>query len=237
MRPDPSAIAKRLCTWAVTLSTLVTPLPCGAEIDLAELTRETQRQSQQEDVTQVVQWIPADVWDVAMRQQGTPETVRAARVAAITPYVVFLVGEVRIGPAGGIGYATAAELAKRTRLSLGEKMSRREPTPLSNLPEAVRDFVDSIVPAASDAANFQLHALVFDGLGERGAPLTDPRKPGRLTLAVGERRYTWRLPLGALLPEKSCPVDGEVFPGSYGFCPFHGDRLIDRDPKADAREP
>jgi len=38
----------------------------------------------------------------------------------------------------------------------------------------------------------------------------------------------WRTPLGSLLPLKICPKDGEGMNGAWNFCPWDGEKLIDR---------
>ena len=46
--------------------------------------------------------------------------------------------------------------------------------------------------------------------------------PASSFLRAVDRR---QVPLGALLPPKACPVDGEHWSGAYRYCPRHGKLL------------
>jgi len=48
---------------------------------------------------------------------------------------------------------------------------------------------------------------------------------GGFSVDLEGKAYTWRLPLGALLTRKTCPVDGEKLSGAWKFCPWHGKTL------------
>jgi hypothetical protein len=75
-----------------------------------------------------------------------------------------------------------------------------------------------------------MNAFFFPAKNASGAPLADPRAEGTLRAELGGRSFTWRLPLGSLLPPKYCPLDGEAFSGAYRYCPRHGNRLVDKPP-------
>ena len=75
-------------------------------------------------------------------------------------------------------------------------------------------------------AGRNFHFFFFPATTEAGTAIADPRLPGDFSVRVVNERYSWRLPLGSLLPEKVCPADGERLNGAWLFCPWHGDRLV-----------
>lgn len=70
-----------------------------------------------------------------------------------------------------------------------------------------------------------LDLLLFPLQDAHGHALADPLNPGRFTINVFDEKFTWRLPLGSLLPQKRCPEDGEMLNGAWTFCPIHGVKL------------
>ena len=50
--------------------------------------------------------------------------------------------------------------------------------------------------------------------------------PGRFSLKLPDRQFHWRLPLGSLLPEKSCTKCGEQLSGAFAFCPYDATPLL-----------
>jgi len=56
--------------------------------------------------------------------------------------------------------------------------------------------------------------------------ILDAKKEGSFTLTCYGREFSWRLPLGSLLPPKFDPETGESFPGNYHFNPFSGRELV-----------
>jgi hypothetical protein len=67
--------------------------------------------------------------------------------------------------------------------------------------------------------------VVFPGKGADGDQLIDPYKEGQLSFVENGHSFSWRLPLGSLLPDETCPKCGEVLPGNYKFCPYDGTKL------------
>src|SRR5688572_27960971 len=71
-----------------------------------------------------------------------------------------------------------------------------------------------------------VHFIVFPSQDAKGRKLADATQEGSLTVKLGADVLKWRLPLGALLPVKACPVDGEKLNGACKFCSWHGDKLV-----------
>ena len=65
----------------------------------------------------------------------------------------------------------------------------------------------------------------FPRTSASGQPIADAKAEGSFRFGVGKDVYDWRLPLGSLLPQKTCPVDGERLSGAWEYCPWHGKKL------------
>ena len=58
-----------------------------------------------------------------------------------------------------------------------------------------------------------------------GSNIIDPLEKNDFKIIVDQKSFTFKLPLGSLLPLKFCPEDGEKFNGGWLYCPFHGTYL------------
>jgi hypothetical protein len=92
----------------------------------------------------------------------------------------------------------------------------------------VASFLESLRPSmASMAGAFGegCHFFMFPARSSDGGRIADPRESGNFSVRVGDRSFSWRLPLGSVLPPKRCPVDGQMLNGAWDYCPWHGERL------------
>lgn len=72
-----------------------------------------------------------------------------------------------------------------------------------------------------------MHIFVFPKTNDNGELIADPLGSTDIKLTVAGEEFDWNIPLDALLPEKKCPEDGELHNGSWNYCPFHGNELVD----------
>ena len=71
-----------------------------------------------------------------------------------------------------------------------------------------------------------MQVLLFPAYGNDGIRIADAKEEGSFTVElIGGEAFTWRLPLGSVLPPKVCPVDGEQMSGVWTYCPRHGAEL------------
>ena len=70
-----------------------------------------------------------------------------------------------------------------------------------------------------------MELICFKGQDDQGKNLLDPKQKGHFVVLYGDKAYSWRLPLGSLLPPKYDAETGEQFPGDYEFNPFTGAKL------------
>lgn len=200
-----------------------------AGVDLNALTNETQKMSPEADHMALVWWIPEEYWQVALSQNpGTSKQQTEQFVQTIRPYVVFAVVDGKIGSFGGVTYKSE-ETVRSTIQIVDEKGTVFRPLADEKVDPDTRNILAIMKPILSNMMGKlgeNMHFVVFPAKDTAGRRLADPYREGTLSLKLGADTYKWRLPLGSLMPPKTCPVDGEVLNGAWKFCPWHGDKLV-----------
>lgn len=220
---------------AFVVAALVAPPAVGQDRATAErleaLNQETRKQLNGSGVADFVWWLPTDWWRLALSGNETvPEPFLQRTEAALADYTLVLIAH---GDAGPDSLTWTDESALRADVTLLDRHGEAYPPIATELVAAdARAAVEAIRPSFATLlgpAGRNFHFFFFPATTDTGTTIADPRLPGEISVRVVDQRYRWRLPLGALLPEKRCPVDGERLNGGWLFCPWHGDRLVAGD--------
>jgi hypothetical protein len=195
--------------------------------DVTGIIKETQKLDTTDGVS-IIWWIPNDYWQrsLANNHRLTPSQVDDF-MKTLEGYTVMLVIDARKGPMATFTYPTPEVLRKNTKLILPSgdilsPLSDDELTPAAkNLFSMVKPLLGSMLGQFGQNAEF----MFFNNKDKDGKPLLDPTGTGKLVVNSNGHSATWRLPLGSLLAEKTCPVCGEKLPGNYMFCPYDGTKL------------
>lgn len=199
------------------------PRPLG-QIKLEELAQDTQRLSSQPDGLELVWWLPSVYWQAAAQTAGLPEADKAAFLRAFDGYVMVATVQGTMGLAGVDRFMDAREAladlrlvdtAGKTHLSLPDE---QVPVPLKTMLGVMKPILANMIgPMGSN-----MHFAVFEDRDAEGKPLFDPLGSGRIRILTDRNSYSFRLPLGSLLPSRQDPVTGDVFPGDYLYSPYTG---------------
>ena len=224
------------CVAAVLVgAVLLTPIAAAQDRTTAErleaLNQETRQQLNASGVADFVWWLPTEWWRLALSGNETvPEPFLQRTEAALARYTLVLIAH---GNASPDTLTWTDETALRTQVALLDRDGRDySPVATELVAEDARAAVDAIRPSFAGLlgpAGRNFHFFFFPSTTDTGTAIADPRLPGEISVRVVNQRYRWRLPLGSLLPEKRCPVDGERLNGGWLFCPWHGDRLASID--------
>jgi hypothetical protein len=222
------AAARAVLAGALIAAALHASAAGSDRIDLAQLTRETQQQYQDASKLELVWWVPADIWAAVMNER-TAREVRESTLGLFDDYLVFFVTEADLSPMGQIRFRSEAQTRERFRLVLPDG-KRIAPLPDAEIRADMAVLLNSLRPALANGAgaigeNFR--PLLFSARDAQGLKRVDTRGEGTLRVALGEREFRWRLPLAALQPPRTCPVDGEILSGAFRYCPYHGAELPD----------
>ncbi len=219
-------------TWAGVFLALCFSLLTGAAedtaVDLSALTRETQQTSHKEHNLTIIWWIPEDFWRVAMSSNGDVTPNQITRVIKVVhPYTLVAVVDGEFGPFGGTTYKS--EKAIRDQLAIQDANGNSyKPMDLADVSPDLQNLLASMKPMLSNmlgpmGKNFNFY--VFPGTTKDKKLIASPKEESTFSVQEGDETFKWRLPLGSLLPPKTCAKCGEKLSGSFKFCPYDGTAL------------
>lgn len=200
-------------------------------VSLRDLIRETQLSTPDPAALATVWWLPNEYWEAALASDPTAPPELAKKVVEVVgSYTMIAAIDGKIGPFGGIEFKPEAEV--RSSISIVDSGGQAYyPIAASainadtkNLLGALKPILTNMLGPMGENMNF----FLFEGKDEKGGRLFDPRKDGRFMLKMGEKEFKWRLPLGSLIPAKTCPKCGETLSGAYRFCPWCGSPLTEK---------
>lgn len=224
-----SAMSKLLSLLAVLAIGGAPLLAQNAKEQLNAIIRDTQKQGNRAGRVELVWWVPPEFWRATMQAAGTvPVDKVEEMVKAISDVNVFIVFDGKVGALGQMDFVPQAELQKTFSLLGGDGKAiasvpeNKQSTATKNLLGIMKPILANMLGQLGQNIVF----FVFDGKAKDGSRLIDPNKPGSFVAKLGEEEFKWRLPLGSLLPDKTCPKCKETFAGNYAFCPFDATPLV-----------
>lgn len=200
------------------------------KVDLAALIRETQKMSPKANEIRLAWWIPVEYWEACLSQNPmmTPEQIDQV-VKVVSPYTLLAVVEGDVGPFGGIAFKDEATVRSRVKLRDKDESAYSPLKPDKISPDA-SNLLAAMKPILANAMGplgKNMHFFLFPAKDEKGRRIADAKKKGSFSVLVGEKKYKWRLPLGSLLPPKTCPECAEKLSGAFKFCPYDGTKLTE----------
>jgi hypothetical protein len=200
-------------------------------LDMQQLTRETQRTTQNSGEVTLVWWMAQPLWEAGFNSNSmlTPQG-RAQALAILDDYLIFAIIRAKLGVGGIIDVRTKADMVSHSRLEVDGKSI--EPISPENLTPAAQAMLVSIKPMfASMLGKFGqgLEIVVYPSMQD-GRRLIDPLKAGSFRYTLYDQTFSWRLPLASVLPPKIDAKTGDEYPGDYQFNPYTGEPLIDKRP-------
>jgi hypothetical protein len=198
------------------------------DIDPLKLTQETQQLRQDKSKLDLVWWIPNEFWEYSFKKNPviTPEQQKEF-IAVVDKYTIFCIMEGSIGVFGGITGTPKDEL--QTKVSLAILDTKLKPLSDSELSPDAQNFLQMMKPMFSSMLGQMgqsMEFIVFNGKHDGGEKYLNPKFNGSFVLNLGEKQFSWRLPLASLLPPRFDADTNEEFPGNYIYNPFTGKKLI-----------
>jgi hypothetical protein len=203
-------------------------------VDLPALLMETQRHSPRPDEATMVWWLPEEFWRAtAGANPAINEAMLGELLGVLRPYTVIAAVDGKMGPFGGVTFKPEADIRAAIRLKdsdgtaykpLGDDQIDQD---TKNLTAAMR----SVLAGIAGPLGQNMHFYFFPAKTVKGKPIAAAKVEGAFSVSVGPQVFKWRLPLGSVLPPKTCPKCGEKLNGAYKFCPWDG------TPLPEAKEP
>ncbi len=197
-------------------------------IDINNLVQETQKRSDNSSEMSFVWWIPEQFWQASFaRSPNTTPAQVEEFLKALRPYTLIAAVDGKVGSYGSVAYKTEADI--RTSIKLVDAAGNTY-TPYSEdgvNPDAkgLLSVMKPMIVNLLGPIGQNMYFFLFPAISKDGNAIADARKEGGFSVKLGEKDFKWTLPLGSLIPSKTCPVCKQKFNGSYKFCPFDGTKL------------
>ncbi|MCP3957276.1 MAG: hypothetical protein GY719_05435 [bacterium] len=221
----------RVLAFALILA-VTTGLPALASepyVDPQRVFVDLQQQSADPESLALVFWMPEEFWRFIMTAGGPamPEEQLQEALGVLHPYMIFAVIDGTIGPFGGMTFAEDAAIRSTFEVVDREGKQYRPLPPADIAPDAQNliTMMKSIMAANMGQMGAGMHFLFVPATDADGKRFAAVREEGAFTVKLGKQSFDFRLPLGAFLPPKTCPVDGESLDGAWKYCPYHGSEL------------
>lgn len=199
-----------------------------SDIEVNAVLRDTQKMSNKTSEMTLVWWIPEDFWRVSLADKPNVTEAQIEEVTKLfSPYLLAVVVDGKVGPFAGVNYKPEADI--RSIVKIKDKQGniyrplaedKIDPDTRNGLAMMQPIFVNMLGPMGEN-----MHFFLFPATDSKGQKIADARRDGSFSVLLDDREFKWRLPLGSLLPSKTCQTCGEKLSGAYKFCPWDGTKL------------
>ena len=198
------------------------------DINVNKLIEETQLMAEGADDMTLVWWMPNEFWEVSFAQEPTISAADAQKSLDILKnYTIIMLVDGTIGTFGGVTYKSESYLRSNTTVS-DKNGQTYSPLSSSEIDADTKSLLSAMKPVFANMLGpmgENMHFMIFPGHDRSGNPMTNALEEGSFIVTTSGKLFKFRLPLGALLPVKICPVDGEEMNGAWKYCPWHGVEL------------
>ena len=197
-------------------------------IDTNQLIDETQLSGSDPDEMKLVWWIPIEFWESVFAGDNTVTDDQAQNMLdVLSEYTMFAVVDGTIGPFGGVSFEPLETFENKVFV-VDMNQEKYAPIKTEKLNSDTQILISSFKPILKNmlgAMGENMHFFVFSDLSKKKERICDPRAKGQVIFEMKGETYSYRTPLGAVLPPKKCPKDDEEMSGAWDYCPWHGNAL------------
>lgn len=219
---------KILITFVLIINTYLT-FSQNKSIDYNQFVRETQKNVSEGSKVNIVWWIPIEFWDITLHKNNSLAEDQIQKfLEALKPYSIFAVVDAEVGVLGGFTYKPIDSINANIVLLDNYNKSFKPlkfdvlDVNVQNLLSAFKPMLKNVMGQLGENMNFFVFSD-YDG----DKRISNPYSKGYVVIKIQDKEYKWRTPLGTLLPQKSCPKDGELMNGAWDFCPWDGEKLVE----------
>lgn len=171
-------------------------------------------------------WFPPEFWEVTTKgnPQVSEEDIQKIK-DDLADYLILAISEMD-NSLGFNDYTLSDELRNKVQV-FDEGNNRLKLIETYNLPNDAYKRVQSFkytVKKLFGEIGSNLEFMIFD-ISDRKEQF-DPLQNGKFDILIGEYKLEYTLPIGALLPKKSCPISEKLYRGDWKYCPIHGKELV-----------
>ena len=199
------------------------------EVDLNQLTNETQIMSDDPDLMQMVWYIPIEYWKAVFDQDPSISAADAREVIkALEQYELFSIVDGEIGVFGNIKYRSERDIRSSLKLT-GPDEQVYYALDDSEIDSDAQGMINIFAPLLSNMMGelgSNMHFFFFKS--KSGRRIAKPKGDGKMVVNLGDEVFDFKFPFGSLMPMKICTVTGEERNGAWTYCPFHGVKLVEK---------
>lgn len=201
------------------------------KVDLDLLLEQTQHTVSNNDKITITWWIPIEFWETTFAEDNSmSQDQKDEMIKLLRPFVMFAVVDGDVGPMGGIEYPSVKSIKKsfevvdRNQVVYNAIDEQKLPNDIQILLGAFKPVLKNMLGELGENMNF----FVVDDLDKKGNRIFDTKSTGTIGVNFLDNKTSFATPLSCLLAKKICPTDNAEHNGSWKFCPFHGDELIQK---------
>ena len=187
--------------------------------------------SESADAMRLVWWIPVEFWQAVFDQEESmPQEQKDDFINIFRQYTLFAILDGAIGPFGDVSYAPKDETYKSLILT-ATNMKQYKALENIEVNDQTKDMISFMKPVLSQMLGpmgENMHFFFFADVQNPGLPLLEASKKGKFTITLDKEEFYWELPLSSLVAEKKCPVDGALMNGTWKYCPYHANELVEQ---------
>ena len=200
------------------------------EIDLNMLIEETQLQPKlsNPDDFALFWWIPNEFWIGSFQQDPSIDQATLDEfINIVSPYTMFVAVHGKMNVLGTFSFESKDTIMKKFKIFDSYNNSYYPLTDYEISAEA-KDFIQLMKPYFSQmmgqfGENMQF--FLFPSNNKYNSEIVKLQSNGFFEFEYENTRHKYRLPLGALMPKKTCYACHEKFKGNYLYCPWDGSLL------------
>jgi hypothetical protein len=198
------------------------------KIDLQAVMKDVQQMIDTENHMTMVFWIPIEYWQAVADQNPsmTPDQTEQL-LQLLEPYILIGMIDAQKGAFGSMTFTSENDIRANLRLidSQGVSYQSLPPTAIDPATQNLLAILKPMLANQFGSFGQNFHFFLFLSKDDKGQMIASTKKEGNFSLKLADNVFKWRLPLGSLLPPKTCPKCGEQMSGAWKYCPWDGARL------------
>ena len=202
------------------------------DVDISELTRETQKTIHTEGV-HLIWWIPPEYWEASIKNDTSMTSEhRKALMDIMEKYSMLAVVQAEVTPFGSFSFYDRDAISKGLKIEVANGKDRKTVKPLEEVPEDLQLLLKVLAPILEAALGNMGKNLNFYVLSDKvkGDRLVSPYGHNTLSVSLTSKQGTalgpaeFSMPLDALYIPRKCP-NGKPAHVSWVVCPWDGTQL------------
>ena len=195
-------------------------------VDMQALLKETQRMNFDNNNIKLIWWMPSEYWSEILKDDKTMTQEQLDKfVSKLENYNILAIVNGKMNITGSMNFQKYNEIVQETIIKIDDIEYRA--LDKNTIDPKVITFFNIMKPMlASMLGQFGMgiEYIFFTGKNDMGYRLANPEKEGDFYINY-RGSYRYRLPLGALMPDKFDLETKEKFPGNYKYNPYTGGKL------------